>query len=247
MTASWRARGILGVVLAGAGLLLGGCGPRAGEEEGGARDAKESLWSEPAPSPISRYDQAKRLYERGRYEEAVAALEKWLHDYPKNPLEPAALYYLARSQFAVGGRSDAAATFERIEKDYAKTDWATFARQDMVGLRGEAVRAAVHRRRWWHPVDWLTPDPPPVRDFEAARMHYRHRRYSQALAAFRTLAERDPKSPLAPASWYFAGRCYEQLGEVDKAREAFQHIVATYAQTDWEWLAQEDLRRLKPE
>jgi soluble lytic murein transglycosylase len=246
MLKPWGAR--VAVVLTAALALLVGCGSRPREVEAG-REAGVRPWSEPPPSPVSRYDGAKRLYEQGRYAQAADAFAKWAHDYPKNPLEPAALYYLARSQFGAGRKPEARATYERLEKAHPKTDWAGFARQDMAALAttGPARLDRRPRRRWWHPVDWLTPDPPPVRDFEAARQHYRARRFDKAVVAFRALAERNPKSPLAPASWYYAGRCYEKVGELDKARETFQHVATTYAKTEWEWLAQEDLRRLKPE
>jgi len=233
------------ILLALLAAALAGCAsPSRAERRAKARARLEALWSQASPSPVGRYDAGRALYKRRRYAEAAFIFQRFLATYPKNPLEPAALYYLASSQYYAGNRREAMAACRRIIKNYPGTDWAVFARQDLVALKAGPPEERL-REHWWHPWDWFRPDPPIVRDFNRARTHFRGREFEKALAGFRAIAEREPNSPLAPAAWYYTARCYEYLAQLDKARETYQYVVATYPHTEWEWLAQDDLRRLK--
>jgi len=196
---------------------------------------------------VSRYDEAKRYFRRGYYADAADAFEEWLLDYPKSELKPAALYHWAQSQLHAGQKEKAKATYERLAKDYADTGWGTFAREELATIDAKAPKPLGYGRRpsWWRPGKWIAAKPRIVREFESARADYREGRYEKALAAFRGLANGNPQSPLAPASWYWVALCYERLGQTDKARKIYQTITTTYPNTEWEKLAQEDLRRLK--
>lgn len=236
---------LMGVV-ALAMLGLGGCGgPSKATREAKARARLESLWAQASPTPVGRYDAGKNLFKKRQYAEAAFIFQRFLATYPKNALEPAALYHLAQSQYFSGDRSGAMATCKRIIKDYPRTDWALFARQDLVALKAGAPEDRL-REHWWHPWDWFRPYPPEVKAFNAARAEFARRDFEKALGSFRTLAEAYPKSPIAPAAWYYVARCHEYLGEIETARETFQRVVNDYPHTEWEWLAQDDLRRLSP-
>lgn len=204
------------------------------------------LWPTRKVTAVSRYDDAKRLYRRGKHAEAIAALESWLGDYAKTPLEPAALYTLARSQFRAGQPKKAEATYKLLIQDYKDTRWAAFAHDDLSHVTASIPNLPDYKRkrRWWWPGDWLHPKLPIVRDFESARTHFRKGRYNQAIVGFRTLAERNPTSPLAPASWYWVARSHEELGQKDKAQEVFNQVVAKFGGSEWEKHAREGLRRL---
>lgn len=249
---SGRERGVFGLgrLAAGAGALcvalgLAGCGgPTRATREARARARLETLWSQASPTPVGRYDAGKNLFKQRQYTEAAWLFQRFLATYPKNALEPAALYYLAQSQYFAGQRSAAMATCKRIMKDYPRTDWAFFARQDLVALRAGPPEERL-REHWWHPWDWFRPDPPEVRAFKAARALFNHREFERALGSFRTLAEGHPDSPIAPAAWYYVARCHEYLGEIESARETFERVAKTFPHSEWEWLAQDDLRRLR--
>jgi TolA-binding protein len=204
------------------------------------------LWSKKTPTSIDRYDIAKRHYTRGEYSAAIKGFSGWLRDFPKDPLEPAALYYLAASYKKNRDSARAKATYERIVTHYADTQWAEFAKQDLerVDTPEAAVPKYKSKRHWWNPADWFTPDPPSVRAYKSARKHYTKKRYEQAIAGFRLVATRYAESPLAPAAWYFVARSYEQLDQKDTAREGYERVVRDYPKTDWEALAAEDLKRL---
>ena len=204
------------------------------------------LWSKKTPTSIDRYDIAKRQYVRGDYKMAIKGFSGWLRDFPKDPLEPAALYYLAASYKKSRDSVRAKATYERILTHYADTQWAEFAKQDLerVNVPELAVPKYKSKRRWWNPADWFMPDPPPVRAYKKARKHYAKKRYDQAIAGFRLVGTRYAESPLAPAAWYFVARSYEQLDQKDKAREGYERVGKDYPKTDWEALAAEDLKRL---
>ncbi len=247
MADSWRRGLVLGALLAGLSVTLAGCGgPGRMTRAARSRARLETLWSQASPNPVGRYDAGKALYKKRQYEEAAFIFQRFLATYPKNPLEPAALYYLASSQYYAGRRSEAMAACRRIIRDYPRTDWALFARQDLVALKAGPPEDQL-KEHWWHPWDWFRPDPPAVREFNAARARFRAREFDKALGGFLTLAERHPRSAIAPAAWYYAARCYEYTAELDKARETYQAVIANHPHTEWEWLAQDDLRRLKPD
>ena len=212
-----------------------------------------SLGPKGAPTAAGRYDAAKRLYEREKYAEAAAALESWLQDYAKTPLEPATLYCLARSQFRAGDAKKAEATYKLLAQDYKDSRWGAFAQEDLSTITAPLPNLPEFRRkaRWWGTNFWLLPRPPAVREFESARAHFGKTRYQQALLGFRTVAEQDPAGALAPAAWYWAARCHEELAtrdndaaQRDKAREVYQLVVTKFPGTEWEKHAREGLRRL---
>jgi TolA-binding protein len=207
----------------------------------------------PAPTAIGRYDAAKRLYERAKYPEAVAALESWLQDYAKTPLEPAALYTLARSQYRAGDAKKAEATYQRLAQDYKDTRWAAFAAEDLSTVTAPLPNLPEFRRkaRWWAMNFWLLPKPPAVTEFESARAHFAKARYQEAILGFRTAAEENPANPIAPAAWYWVARSHEELAlrdadaaQRDKAREIYQLVLTKFPGTEWEKHAREGLRRL---
>ena len=221
-------------VMAGAALVGGACGPPPAA-------------SKQAASAMARYDQGKTLFSEGRYTRAAAAFQTWLRAYPKHPLEPAALYYLARSQTKARQLEKAKTTYEQVAKDYPDTDWGKFAREDLASLGAKEPHLPPYRPRyhWWHPWDWFAGLPPDVRAFEAARKNYDKRRFDQALTTFAALAEGDPSSPLTAAALYYVGKTQSQLGQPDKAREAFDRLATAYGHTPWARLANEELRRLQ--
>lgn len=241
-----RGGGALVAALASGAVLMSGCSGPAGARPLKASARLEEAWSGASPTPVGRYDAAKKLYQKRRYADAAVGFQRWLSLYPKNALEPAALYHLANAQFLAGMRSHAMATCERLAKDYPNTDWSKFAYQDIIAMKA-AGESRAPKYHWWHPWDWFTPDPPLVREFAEARSLFLRRDFEKALGAFRTIAEQNPESPLAAASWYYAARSYEYVSQLDKARETYQHVTKTYPNTEWDYLAQDDIRRLKPD
>ena len=246
MRMGWR-KGRLAVVVAAAALATGCAVPRTAWKVVRALSPVRLVRSRPGRVPVDEYDAAKKLFLRGDYRQAAAGFDVWLTRYAGNALEPAAMYYLANSQAQARRPARAKASYERLVKTYPESDWAAFARQDLVVLATAGGRVPLTRRRlrWWHPADWFTPDPPAVRSFKQGRMAFDRRRYEQALSTFRTLAERHPESPLAPASWYYVTRCYERLGDLGKARQTLQHLMAAHKGSHWEKLAGDDYERLR--
>jgi TolA-binding protein len=245
MMSGQRGKAVLAGMV-GAALLAGCTGPSRAYVDRRSRARLETLWSQASPTAPGRYDAGKALHRKRQYADAAFLFQRFLATYPKSLLEPAALYYLASSQYYAGRRSEAMAACRRIIKDYPATDWALFARQDLVALKAGPPEDRL-REHWWHPWDWFRPDPPEVTAFKAARTSFNRREFERALAGFRTLAEKYPRNPIAPAAWYYTARSYEYVGEIEKARETYLRVVSDHPHTEWEWLAQDDLRRLKPE
>jgi len=199
-----------------------------------------------ATTPMGRYEQAKQLHMSGHHVQAIGALENWLKANPKHPYEPAALYYLARSQVKAHRYEGAKATCQRLVKDHGDTEWGQFARDDLTTFDVKEPNLPEYgpRSHWWDPGDWFGAQQSTTREFELARKDYDSRRYEKALDAFRTLAKSNPTSPLVPAAWYFAARSQERLGQVDEARETYQYLATSAGDTAWKRLAEERLRRL---
>lgn len=248
MMIRWRS-GRAAVVAASAVLLFSGCSVMRGCHKVASvvSPVRQGLGGERSASPVARYDAARKLFLRGQYIDAADAFETWLRDYPRTALEPAALYYLGRSQAHAGRSKAAQAAYERVVKDYGASDWGRFAREDLAAVKAKRpVLAEVpRRRRWWRPGDWFTPDPPAAAEFKAARKLFDRQKHEQALAGFRALAEKQPDNPLAPASWHYVAQCYERLGQLGKARQTFGLITKKYPNSHWTKLAQDDLARLK--
>lgn len=200
-----------------------------------------------AKSPIARYQQGKQLYRDGQYLKAISVLDAWLKANAKHVYEPAALYYLARSQTKARCYGAAKTTYERLTKDYAATDWGKFASEDLRAFEQKEPHLPEYRPQfhWWHPWDWFGYQQPIVKEFEAARAEFDAGQYEKALAAFRKLGEDNPASPLAPGCWYFTGRSQEQLRKAGEARETYEHLAASFGDSPWKGLAEERLRRLK--
>jgi len=200
-------------------------------------------------APVDEYDEAKKLFLRGQFDQAIVTLDSWLIRYPGNALEPAAMYYLANAQFQARRPERAKVSYERLLKAYPDSEWARYGREDLVTMAqtGGHVPMARPKLRWWHPLDWFTPDPPAVREFKLGRDLFDRREYEQAIIVFRQLAERHPENPLAPASWHYVGRCYERVAEIVQARDTFAMMVQKYKGTHWEKLAGEDYERLREE
>ena len=53
-----------------------------------------------------------------------------------------------------------------------------------------------------------------------------------------------PNSDQLPEAWYKVGISYDRLGQVEKAREAFDYVVRTYPDSDAGRLAKQNLDRL---
>jgi len=226
----WRGGIAAGVAAAAMGMLLG-CKPPPPPT---------------ATTPLGRYEQAKQLQAAGHYAQAIAAFDTWLKANPKHPYEPAALYYLARSQVKAHRYELGKATYQRLAKEYGDTEWGQFAREDIstFDVREPDLPEFQPRSHWWDPGDWFTAQQSSTREFELARKDYDSRRYEKALDAFRTLAKANPTSPLTPAAWYFAARSQEHLGQIDEARGTYQHLAASAVAPNWRRLAEERLRRL---
>jgi len=246
MKIGWRG-GRLALV-AVVGLLGAGCGvPHTVMKVVRTLSPVRLVPSRRGLTSANEYDAAKKLVLRGKFRQAIIALDSWLSTYPGNALEPAAHYYLANSQAQVRRPKQAVATYQRLIKLFPESDWAAFARQDVAEIRrtGGRVLLARPRARWWHPGDWFTPDPPTVRRFNLGRTYFDRHHYDQAIVVFRTLAERHPDNPMAPAAWHYVGRSYERVAEIDKARQSFAIITQKYKGTHWEKLAADDLDRLR--
>jgi tetratricopeptide (TPR) repeat protein len=68
--------------------------------------------------------------------------------------------------------------------------------------------------------------------------------YKNALIYFRKLIDGDEK-PLSKPGYFNVGRCYEELGEKDKAIETYQRLASTYPNSGYTALAKEKINILK--
>ena len=243
-----RVRGIGLMAVAALGLAAAGCGvPHTIMKVARTLSPVRLAAPQRGRAPVVEYEAAKEQFLRGEFRRAVVTFDSWLLRYAGNPLEPASRYYQANSQVQAGRRESAKRSYLKLIDLYPDSEWSAFARQDIVALEspGQMVPLARRKLRWWHPLDWFTPDPPAVRELRRGRALFDRQEFEQALAVFRSIAERHPKNPLAPAAWHYVGRCYERLGNIDQAAQTFARIARDYRGTHWERLAGQDLERLR--
>lgn len=68
----------------------------------------------PAQTERPAYQNALKMYERGRYTEAEALFDAFIKDFPNSKLMPNALYWKGECQYARGGYADAIFVFKDV-------------------------------------------------------------------------------------------------------------------------------------
>jgi tol-pal system protein YbgF len=77
-----------------------------------------------------------------------------------------------------------------------------------------------------------------------AETYLTQRRYLEAVGEYLVVIRAYPKSPLVPASYLKAGRCYEELGELELAERTWRELIDRFPHTEEAAQARDALERL---
>ncbi|HOW60055.1 MAG TPA: tetratricopeptide repeat protein [Candidatus Omnitrophota bacterium] len=80
------------------------------------------------------YSEAEKLYHQGKYEAAIGKYQQYLNQNAQGNTRAIAEYYIAKSYLMLEKKGEAVAQFEKIMKDYPKTSWADFSKQQLQKL-----------------------------------------------------------------------------------------------------------------
>lgn len=184
------------------------------------------------PAPLHSSDQAYldgfRLYQEGLYLQAEAAFERYLRDETAEPLRESAWYFLVKTR-AANDSLNITAYYDEYVTRYA-TNLRSAELLIEAGHRyaraGQHMMAAEHFERalkipiddaqgaqlvWWRAEAYIA-----MEDNEAAR------------ATFLELADRFPRSPLAPQALYIRARMYLKEVRFAETTEAFELLRERY-------------------
>lgn len=88
------------------------------------------------------YSEAEKLYNKGKYEEAVKKYQAYIEANPDGNMAVIAQYYLAKSHAALGQTEQAKALYGKIAKEHADLPWAGFSEAQMKELEKTPAPAA---------------------------------------------------------------------------------------------------------
>ena len=101
--------------------------------------------SAPMPAATESYSAALRLFNDGRYEEALAAFDALAHNEPNSPYAPNFVYWRGEALYALGSYSEAITSFQDVLARYPNSSKADDA-QFKIGASWEKLRKASNAR-----------------------------------------------------------------------------------------------------
>ena len=101
--------------------------------------------SAPMPAATESYSAALRLFNDGRYEEALAAFDALAHNEPTSPYAPNFMYWRGESLYALGSYDDAITSFEGVLSRFPSSSKADDA-QFKIGASLEKLRKGANAR-----------------------------------------------------------------------------------------------------
>lgn len=83
---------------------------------------------------FGNYSEAEQHFAKGEYEQAVQKYTAYREENPEGNLAVIALYYIGKSQQALGHNEQAAATYNQIIQTYPDVVWANFSKAQLKEL-----------------------------------------------------------------------------------------------------------------
>ena len=162
---------------------------------------------------------AYSLYEMNKYDEAVAALDRFLALHPGSR-DAAYAYYLKAMSY-----------YERIadeRRDQDATARALEALQDVVRRFPDSIYARDARLK----ID-LTRDNLAAKEMEVGRFYQKRNQYLAAINRYRRVVEQYQTTSHIPEALHRLTECYLAIGVVDEAQTAAAVLGHNYPGSDW--------------
>jgi TolA-binding protein len=206
------------------------------------------------------YYYAITYYLENRCEETIAGFEDLIKKYSESVWIPEAYYHIGLCNERLDRISEAENNFKYVIDQFPATLWAGRAREKLAqppvvetgALFGQAiayfnkdqckeVKALVHRLRTEQP-DFGEMDQALALD---AICFYKEGDYEETINRFRGLAEKYPKSRLAPEAYYHIALSNQYLQRRDEAKRNYERVVKRFPETEWARHSSEALKNLK--
>ena len=162
---------------------------------------------------------AYSLYEMNKYDEAIAALDRFLTLHPGSR-DAAYAYYLKAMSY-----------YERIadeRRDQEATNHALEALQDVVRRFPDSAYARDARLK----ID-LTRDNLAAKEMEVGRFYQKRNQYLAAINRYRRVVEQYQTTAHVPEALHRLTECYLAIGVVDEAQTAAAVLGHNYPGSDW--------------
>ncbi len=171
--------------------------------------------------PQARYRVAECSYLLDDLKSARGELQEFIEKHPKDPLGERALPYLGDVQLRLGQPEPALATFERALQDFPKSPLVNDAKFG----RGRALEAQKRNGDAIQQYQELASDKSNPRaaeaQFQIGSLEFAAQHFQESAAAYRSLLQDFPTSPLAVAARLNAGYALFQAGEFAQAAAQF--------------------------
>ena len=82
--------------------------------------------------------------------------------------------------------------------------------------------------------------------YHQAKKAYETGKYEEAAKDFGQYITDNPDSSLNEINLYYLGNSYMKLGQLDKAKEAYQKLIGQFKSGFWVELAQKDMEKMAP-
>ncbi len=86
---------------------------------------------------FGKYSEAEKLYNKGKYQEAIEKYQAYLDENTQGNLAVISNYYIAKSYVALGKPEQAKPIFEKIIKENPEVIWANFSKTQLAEMDGK--------------------------------------------------------------------------------------------------------------
>ena len=172
-------------------------------------------------------ERGRMLESKGDSAASRTALEEVAQLPGSGALQAEAVLRKANSLLRAGNYPEAAAAFAEFEKSFPQSPLlpqalasgieARLRAKELTGTQARAEFAKILSR---FPESTLAP----ALSFQIAQTHYEEKNHGEALTAFREMAKKFPKDPLADNALYYAGLSALALGNPEEATKLFRSL-----------------------
>jgi TolA-binding protein len=198
---------------------------------------QESPPADSPPAAVRQFRDAAAFQDRGVYDLAVDEWQKFLKEFPNDPLAPKAQHYLGVCRLLLKQYDAAAESFGRAIADYPKSELAaasylnlglaqySLAQQGKPELYDQAAAT-------FEALSAKFPKSPELAQglYYFGEALYARGKKKEAVAAYDRLVEQHAKSPLRAEALYALGVARQDLGETDRAAAAFDRYLKEFPQ-----------------
>jgi peptidoglycan lytic transglycosylase len=186
------------------------------------------------------------LFSMNRRAESAAMLEKMVHDYPADPKDMEALYWIGRCYTKLGDWERGVKTFQKLLDRSPDSEWA----DDALFFTANSYREAGDIKKAIQFYERLGREFPDSRFADSAVWWrawslYNAGDYRKTQGTLQELIDRYPRSLLVNQSRYWQGRAAEKMGNLTRAADYYDQVLKKGPYTYYGYRAAERKRQLE--